>query len=251
MRVIFIGDIYGNPGLEMIDEHLDALKDKYRPNLIVVNGENAHNGRGINQTIYKKLMTDGVNAITMGNWTFADKDLLNFIEDSNIIRPANYLSAPGKGFKKININGKTVLIINLLGRIFMNANMTNPFITAKEIIQNNEADYILVDIHAEATSEKMALAYYLDGLVDAVVGTHTHVQTNDDRILPQGTLFISDVGMTGPLDGVIGVSKEIVIDRFINAYSEGNKVATGLKQLNGVFLDFDKKIIEKISIYEK
>lgn len=248
MRVLFIGDIYGNPGLQIFESKISDLKKQYRPDVIIVNGENIANGRGITKELYLKLMKLNVNAITMGNWTFGNKDIFNFIDDSNLIRPANYLSAPGNGFKTININGRKILIINLLGRIFMDANLPNPFLVVDEIIKNNQADYIFVDMHAEASSEKIALGHYLDGRVNAIVGTHTHVQTNDDRLLPKGTLYITDVGMTGPLDGIIGVDKEIAITRFTTGYAKANLVENGKKQLNGVFLDLDKKTIEKIHL---
>lgn len=248
MRVLFIGDIYGNPGLQIFESKISDLKKQYRPDIIIVNGENIANGRGITKELYLKLMKLNVNAITMGNWTFGNKDIFNFIDDSNLIRPANYLSAPGNGFKTININGRKILIINLLGRIFMDANLPNPFLVVDEIIKNNQADYIFVDMHAEASSEKIALGHYLDGRVNAIVGTHTHVQTNDDRLLPKGTLYITDVGMTGPLDGIIGVDKEIAITRFTTGYAKANLVENGKKQLNGVFLDLDKKTIEKIHL---
>lgn len=248
MKILFFGDIYGTAGIEMFEEHLKELKNKYRPNLIVVNGENIVNGRGINKEVYTKMMTLGVNAITMGNWTWANKDLLNFIDNSNIIRPANYKTAPGAGYKTININDQTILIISVLGRIFMNANLANPFETIEEIINNNKADFTLIDVHAEATSEKVAIGHYFDGKVDAIVGTHTHVQTNDDRVLPNGTLYITDIGMTGPLDGVIGVDKSIVIERFLTGYSRPNEVAKGPRQLNAVFLNLSKRTIEKIRI---
>lgn len=248
MKILFIGDIYGEPGFEILKENIDFLKDEYRPNLIVVNAENVANGRGITEDIYKELMKMGIHAITMGNWTWGNNDLYNFIEGSKIIRPANYRKAPGLGYQTINYNGKKVLIVNLLGRIFMNPNLSNPFIKMDEILENNEADYILVDMHAEATSEKVALGHYLDGRVSAVVGTHTHIQTNDNRVLPKGTLYISDVGMTGPLNGVIGVDKEIVLERFITGFSKGNITAKGAMQLNGVIMDLDKKTIEKIHV---
>lgn len=248
MRVLFIGDIYGNPGLQIFESKISDLKKQYRPDIIIVNGENIANGRGITKELYLKLMKLNVNAITMGNWTFGNKDIFNFIDDSNLIRPANYLSAPGNGFKIKNINGRKILIVNLLGRIFMDANLPNPFLVVDEIIKNNQADYIFVDMHAEASSEKIALGHYLDGRVNAIVGTHTHVQTNDDRLLPKGTLYITDVGMTGPLDGIIGVDKEIAITRFTTGYAKANLVENGKKQLNGVFLDLDKKTIEKIHL---
>lgn len=251
MKILFIGDIYGDPGIEIFNNNIEELKSTYKPNIIIVNAENIANGRGITKSIYTDLMKQGVTAVTMGNWTYANKELLSFIDKSKIIRPANYKEAPGEGFKTININGKTILIISVLGRIFMNANLENPFDKIDEILENNKADYIFLDIHAEATSEKVALGHYFDGRIDAIVGTHTHVQTNDKRVLPKGSLYITDVGMTGPLNGIIGVDKEIVINRFKTGYASSNTVAKGSKQLNGVFINIDKKIIETITIIEE
>lgn len=251
MRILFIGDLYGEPGMKILEEQMDNLKKEHRPNLIIVNAENVANGKGINKEYYLRIMKLGVHAITMGNWTYGNNDLLTFIDDSKVIRPANFLNAPGVGYKKINFNGKTVLVINMLGRIFMNGNVENPFTLAKQIVESENADYIFIDFHAEATSEKVALGHYLDGKVDAIVGTHTHIQTNDHRKLDNGTLYISDVGMTGPLNGVIGVDKEIVISRFLNGYATGNQIAKGKRQLNGVILDLDKKTINTIHLEDK
>lgn len=252
MKILFIGDIYGEPGRKMVKEYLPYLKNTYKPNLIVVNGENsANNGRGIKEEYYKELMKMGVSVVTMGNHVWGQQELHNFIDGSNIARPANFLEAPGKQYVLINYNDKKVLIINLLGRTFMDYNLENPFVMAKNIIKTVDHDYSLVDFHAEATSEKIALGHYLDGVASAVVGTHTHVQTADERVLPKGTLYISDVGMTGPLNGVIGVSKEIVINRFLNGYTIPNKVEEGDKQLNAVIIDFFKKTIERIHIESK
>ncbi|HHW79586.1 MAG TPA: TIGR00282 family metallophosphoesterase [Acholeplasmataceae bacterium] len=248
MKIVFIGDIYGEQGLTILKEKLPYIKEHYKPNILIANAENIANGRGITQNIYKEMMKLGFHALTMGNWTWANYELYDFIEESNIIRPANYVKAPGLGYKTINFNNKKLLVINLLGRIFMNPNLTNPFTTALEIIEKEKADYILIDMHAEATSEKIALGHYLDGKVNAIVGTHTHIQTNDDRILPKGTLYITDVGMTGPLDGVIGVDKEIVLERFLTGFSRPNIVASGPLEINGVFLDLDRKKIEKIKL---
>ncbi len=248
MRVLFIGDIYGDAGLEMLTEHLTEIKNEYRPNLIIVNGENAAQGRGITEKIYKRLMTAGVHMVTLGNWAWGNKELFDFIEDANIVRPFNYRSAPGVGYKTINFNGKTLLVINALGRTFMNANLDDPFSGIEKILKENPADYSLVDFHAEATSEKVALGHYLDGLASAVIGTHTHVPTADNRILPKGTLYMTDVGMTGPLNGIIGVEREIVIQRFLNGFSTPNKVANGPRQLNAVIMDFNMKTIERIHL---
>jgi 2',3'-cyclic-nucleotide 2'-phosphodiesterase len=248
MKVLFIGDIYGKPGLDMLSTYLPELKNTHRPNIIIVNAENASHGRGISLKIYKELMSMGIHAITMGNWVWGNKELFEFIEGSNVIRPFNYHEAPGKGYLTLNYNGTKLLVINALGRTFMNANMDCPFIGIDQILEHEKTDYVLVDMHAEATSEKVALGHYLDGRVSAVLGTHTHVPTADDRVLPGGTLYITDVGMTGPLNGVIGVTKEIVLDRFINGFSIPNEVAPGPKQLNAVIMDFQKKTISRIHI---
>lgn len=251
MRVLFIGDVYGPPGRKYLKEQLPKLKKEYKPNIVIVNAENSsNNGRGIPEDFYRELMELGVSTVTMGNHVWGNQKLLNFIDNAHIVRPANYYEAPGKGYDLIQYNNKKLLVINLLGRIFMNANLENPFLVVDKIISEIEADYIVVDFHAEATSEKVALGHYLDGRVTAVVGTHTHIQTADERILPKGTIYITDVGMTGPLDGIIGVDKEIVINRFISGYSRANKVAKTKNQLNAVIMDFDDKTIQRIHLEE-
>lgn len=248
MKILFIGDIYGNPGIQIFKNEIDNLKKTYKPNIIIVNGENISNGRGINQKIYKELMINGVSAVTMGNWVWGNSDLLNFIDESNIIRPINYNHAPGEGYLLLNFNNKKILIINALGRIFMNPSLENPFYLVDKILKDIKHDYAILDFHAEATSEKVAMAHYLDGKIDAIVGTHTHVQTADERKMPNGTLYITDVGMTGALNGVIGVKKEIVINRFLNGHSIPNETQKGAKQLNAVILDLDAKTINRIHI---
>ncbi len=248
MKVLFVGDIYGQVGLDMLKKSLPYLKQDYKPNVIVVNAENASSGRGINKKIYKELMELGVAAITMGNWVWGNRELFEFIDESNVVRPINFRNAPGTGSLVINYNGKKLQIINALGRTFMNANLLCPFITIEEELGKAKADYSLIDIHAEATSEKVALGHYLDGKATAIVGTHTHVPTADERVLPNGTIYITDVGMTGPLNGVIGVKKDIVLDRFLNGFSIPNEVEVGSVQLNAVFMDFNLKKIERIHI---
>ena len=248
MRVLFVGDIYGDAGLDMFLEHLPHIKVEYKPNVIVVNAENAAKGRGITEKIYKALMMAGVHMVTLGNWAWGNNELFGFIEDANIVRPFNYRVAPGKGYKIVNYNGQTLLVINALGRTFMNANLVDPFTGIEKILLEHHADYTLVDFHAEATSEKVALGHYLDGKATAVVGTHTHVPTADNRVLPKGTLYMTDVGMTGPLEGIIGVDREIVINRFLNGFSVPNKVAEGPRQLNAVIMDFKLKTIERIHL---
>lgn len=251
MKILFIGDIYGDSGIEYLLENIQNLRQTYQPNLIIANAENAANGRGITKKIYKKLMQAGIALLTMGNHTWKNPDLKTFIEDANIIRPINDGSNLGSGYKIINYNGVRLLVMNALGKAYMNEDYEQPYMMIKAVIENEKYDYSLLDFHAETTSEKIAMAYFLEGKVDIVLGTHTHVQTNDDRILSNGTLYITDVGMTGPLDGVIGVKKEIIIDRFIYSNSRPNEVATGRRQLNAcLFTLSPNKKIEKIHLEE-
>ncbi|MBG0763047.1 TIGR00282 family metallophosphoesterase [Acholeplasma laidlawii] len=251
MKILFIGDIYGDPGIDYLLENITYLRQTYQPNLIIANAENSANGRGINKKIYKKLMQAGISLLTMGNHTWKNPELKTFIEDSNIIRPINDGSNLGSGYKIMNYNGQKVLVINALGKAFMNEDYEPPFIMVKEVLDREIYDYALLDFHAETTSEKIAMAYFLDGKVDMMVGTHTHIQTNDDRLLDNGTLYLTDVGMTGPLEGVIGVKKEIIIDRFIHGQSRPNEVALGRRQLNAcLFTLSPTKKIEKIHLEE-
>ncbi len=248
MKILFVGDIYGDSGREIFFENIQRLKKEHNINLVIVNGENIAHGRGITEKIYKELMASGVNVVTMGNHTWGNKEIYQLIEDgANIVIPANYPSNPKNGYQTINYNGKSVTVINLLGRVYMNnAVLDCPFKTVDKILENVKSDYYIVDIHAEATSEKVALGLYLDGRCTAVLGTHTHVQTADERVLPKGTLYISDVGMTGPLNGVIGVEPRIVLNKFLTGSYEPNKTATGPKQFNAVVLDTVKNTIVRI-----
>lgn len=248
MKILMIGDIYGNPGLDILQTYLPQLKEKYKPHLIIANAENAANGRGITKKIYKSLMGLGIHALTMGNHVWANKELKEFIDDANIARPLNYVDAPGEGYVSIQFNDKKILIINVLGRTFMNANLESPFLSVKKLLKEVEHDMSILDIHAEATSEKVALGHYFDGDIDIIYGTHTHVQTNDNRRLPKGSFYMSDLGMTGPLNGIIGVRKDIVIDRFLNGFSTPNVIADGRKQLNGWFVDTDRQESEAIHL---
>jgi len=253
MKILFVGDIYGEPGRRILLENLDKLKSEYKPNLIIVNAENAAHGRGITKKIYKEFMSAGIHLLTMGNHTYGNRQVFDLFEDENIniIRPINYQNIPGYGYKVINFNDKKVLVINALGRVYFNLSIENPFTMVENILKTVPHDYSIVDFHAEATSEKVALGHYLDGLASAVVGTHTHIPTADERVLPKGTLYITDVGMTGPYDGVIGVKKEVIIERFINGISQINEVDEGPTWLNAVLLDFSRKEpqIKRIKIF--
>ena len=248
MKILMIGDIYGKQGMETLLKCLPEIKQTYKPQFIIANGENLANGRGIKQAQYKKLMSAGIHALTMGNWVWGQSELKTFIDDSNIVRPINYLNAPGHGYKLFNFNDKKILVINALGRTFMNGNLENPFLMIEKILDTVDADVKIVDFHAEATSEKIALGLYLDGKADLIVGTHTHVQTADERKLPNGTFYITDVGMTGPFNGVIGVKADLVIDRFINGHSLPNEVAEGEMQFNAVLVDLINQSIKRIHL---
>ncbi|TCS83025.1 TIGR00282 family metallophosphoesterase [Tepidibacillus fermentans] len=260
MRILFLGDIVGSPGRNAIAENINKIKQKFRPQIIVANGENAAGGRGITEKILKDLMNLGIHVVTMGNHTWDQKDIYQFIDHfPHLIRPANYPSGtPGKGYTIINFNAHKLAIINLQGRTFLPA-IDCPFRKVEEILEEirKETANILVDFHAEATSEKQAMGWFLDGKVSAVVGTHTHVQTADERILPKGTAYITDVGMVGPYDGILGMKKEEVIEKFITALPQRFEVdKLGRWQLNAVIIDIDlvtgkAKRIERIHLNQE
>lgn len=208
-------------------------------------------GMGLTEKLYRGILDSGANIVTMGNHTWAKKEIFNFIEDEQIIRPANYPeNNPGKGYRILNCKNKKIGIINLIGRVTMNVLSENPFIVANNIIKEleNKVDLIFIDFHGEATAEKIAFTYYVDGKVTAVFGTHTHVQTADEQIFPKGTGFICDIGMTGPINSVIGMEKEASIKRFETSLPEKYKIAEGKQKLNSVLFcvnDITNKV-EKI-----
>ena len=252
MRILFLGDIVGKYGLNYLKAKLPELRNEYKPNLVIVNAENTTNGKGLNFRDYKELMSLNISALTMGNHTYRNNEILEFIDGSKIARPMNILNQKGLGYVDINYNGKVITVINLMGTIHMDSNyeLANPFHVVDEFLQNHKADHYLVDFHAEATSEKLAMAYFLDGKVDAVLGTHTHVQTSDAKVLENKTLYITDLGMTGPLNGILGVKKEIIIDRMANGGMLPFKLdETNVCQLNGVLLTLgDKPSIKTIHL---
>ena len=249
MKILFLGDIVGNAGIKVLENHIGNLRNKYKPNLIIVNGENATKGKGLNLKDYKRLMSLNISCITMGNHTYRQKEINDFIDEAKIVRPANIIGQKGLGYKIIKYNDKSVAIINLIGSFNMKLDfeIENPFIKIDELLKEIVADYIVVDFHAEATSEKLALAYMLDGKVAAVVGTHTHIQTNDARILDKGTLYITDLGMCGSYDSIIGVKKDIIINRFKdNDLSMFELEDKGKMIISGVLLDLDNKKCELV-----
>src|ERR1700728_4358795 len=221
MRILFVGDVVGRSGRTVVYERLPGLIAKWKLDLVVVNGDNAAGGFGITETIYRELIDAGADAITLGNHAWDQREALVFIERAErLIRPINYpAGTPGRGAAMIKAkNGATALVVNAMGRIFMKA-LDDPFAAVDRELTacplGQAADAIIIDIHAEATSEKQSMAFFCDGRCSLVVGTHTHVPTADLRILAEGTAFMSDVGMTGDYDSVIGMGKEEPLLRFL------------------------------------
>ena len=242
MKILMVGDIVGSVGLNKLKEELPKIKQQNQIDFIIANGENIAEGMGITEKDFKELKKIGVNVITLGNHTWAKKDVFKIIEEDSIIRPANYVkNIPGHGFGIFNWNDKKIAVISLIGRVDINVLSENPFIVADNLIQklHKEADMIIVDFHAEATAEKIAMLYNLDGRVNAIFGTHTHVQTADERVTEKGTAYITDVGMTGPKNSVIGMEVEASIKRFLTSLPERYKVAVGEAILNCCMIEVD------------
>ena len=243
MRLLFIGDIVGKPGRELVRRGLASLVDEHHIDLVVANGENAAAGFGITREIGDQLLEWGVDILTSGNHIWDKKEAINYIgAEPRLLRPANYpAGVPGNGnYLGRARDGQSVGVINVMGRVFMH-DLDDPFAVVKREIDalRHRTRVILVDFHAEATSEKVAMGWHLDGKVTAVVGTHTHVQTADERVLPKGTAYISDVGMTGPHDSVIGVEIDAAVGRFLNAMPAKFETATGNPRLNAVVIEAD------------
>ncbi len=243
LNILVLGDVVGKPGRRAIRDALASIQKAHNIEFTIVNAENAAGGRGLTRNVMGELLTSNIDVLTMGNHVWDNKDIFNFVDDEHrLIRPANYPApCPGKGFHvyTAGFNVK-VAVINLSGRVYLPP-LDCPFRKLDEILieLENETDLIIVDFHAEATSEKIAMGYYADGRVTALLGTHTHVQTADETILPQGTAYITDLGMTGPVDSVLGMKKEAVIERFLTQRPARFEVATGLAQIQGVILEID------------
>ena len=251
MRILAVGDIVGRTGLQKLKETLPNVIKENGIDFVIVNGENAADGMGITEKMYKDILSLNVNVVTMGNHTWGKKEIFNFINDKHIIRPANYSpNNPGKGYEIFECNGKNIAVINLIGRTTMSVLSDNPFLIAKEIINEIKevADIIVIDFHAEATAEKIALGYYLDGEVTILFGTHTHVQTSDEEILEKGTAYITDIGMTGPKKSVIGMDVDVSIKRFETSLPEKYKVAEGVGKFNSCMFEIDDTTNKVINI---
>ena len=251
MKILAVGDIVGSAGINKLKTKLKEVREKENIDFVIVNGENSAEGMGITEKNFNDIISQGVDVITMGNHTWGKKDIFKFIDNSKIIRPANYPEGVvGKGYNIYKCNDKKIAVINLIGRVDINILTENPFLRAKKIIEKiqNQVDMIIVDFHAEATAEKIALGYYLDGKVTAVFGTHTHVQTADEKILPNGTAYITDIGMTGPEHSVIGMDIKASIKRFETTLPERYKIAEGECIFNGVIFEVDDKTSKITSI---
>ena len=250
MRILFIGDVVGRPGREYLTNNLGKIKRDYKIDVCIANGENASHGKGITLNSAETLNMCGVDVITLGNhWT--GRDMTTVFDDfAYMVRPANFpVSHPGEGSVVFDMGRARVGVINVQGRIYMDP-LDSPFDAAVKEIEKikDECNIIIVDFHAEATSEKAALAYYLDGQVTAVLGTHTHVQTADEKILKGGTAFVSDVGMTGVEDSILGVKSEIIVDRLAKIKLGKFELAEGKVQFNGVVIEADDKTGKAVSI---
>ena len=245
MRILFIGDIFGRPGRQLLKIGLAAIVSRHEIDFVIANAENSAAGFGITRDIGDELLDYGVDVMTSGNHIWDKKEALDYIgTESRLLRPANYpAGAPGNGsYVARSRDGVSVGVVNVMGRVFM-LNIDDPFaVVLKEIeAVRQRARIVFVDFHAEATSEKSAMGWHLDGKVTAVVGTHTHVQTADERILPKGTAFMTDAGMTGPHDSIIGVEVEPALGRFLTGMPSRFEAAAGNPRLNAVIIDADEK----------
>ena len=250
MRVLIVGDVVGRPGRRALQLWLEEHRKEI--DFCVVNGENAAGGFGLTEKVTRALLSFGADVITGGNHTFDKKEIFEFIDKYPILRPANYPEGtPGRGFIELQVKGVKVLVINLMGRVFMEC-LDNPFRKLDEILQRREADLTLVDFHAEATSEKEAMGFYADGRVSVVYGTHTHVQTADLKKLPKGTLYITDVGMCGAVHSIIGMSPKEGVERFVRQLPTRFSVPEKpqLIQFCGLTFRFDRETGE-ITDYER
>ena len=248
MRILMIGDIIGRPGRQAVRSLVPELRREYDLDLVIANGENTAGGFGITLETAYELLENGVDILTSGNHIWDQKEIIPHLDEGlPLIRPANYPDAPGRGYL---VHGQ-VMVLNLMGRVFMPP-LDCPFRTASRLLQEAKdataAKVIIVDFHAEATSEKQALGWYLDGLVSAVLGTHTHVGTVDARILPKGTAYITDVGMTGPINSVIGSNTGEVLERFLTSMPHRLTPASGPMLLNSVLMDIDQETGKALTI---
>ena len=242
LKIIAVGDIIGTSGVKELKNRLKKIKEEEKIDFTIVNGENSAEGMGITEKNFKDILEAGADVITMGNHTWAKKDIFEFINNPIIIRPANYSEGvPGHGYGIYECKGKKIAVIDLIGRTDMGILSENPFLVVDKIINkiSDKVDIIIVDFHAEATAEKIAMKYHLDWRVNFVFGTHTHVQTADEEVTGKGTAYITDLGMTGPKNSVIGMDTEASLKRFITSLQERYKLANGDCILCGAIIDIN------------
>ncbi len=244
MRILILGDVVGRPARRAIRELVPGLTKKESIDLAIGNAENAAGGMGVDVKSAEELFASGLHVLTSGNHIWKKKEIFSYLEDhSYLLRPANYPEgAPGRGWCEWQKNGLKVLVVNVQGRVFMPNHVDDPFRCVDRILQqhNQHSRVVVVDMHAEATSEKNAMGWYLDGRASVVYGTHTHIQTADERVLPNGTAYITDIGMCGPFDSVIGIEKEVVIEGFLTQLPRKFEVAQDNIVLQGVIVDVDE-----------
>ncbi|MGM9969103.1 MAG: YmdB family metallophosphoesterase [Anaeroplasma sp.] len=241
MRILYLGDIVGESTINVLKKNLEQIKLEYKINLVCVNAENTSGGKGLFEKHYKQLKSLGISGISMGNHTFSKSEIKDYMNDATIVRPANLNTSYGKNVLYIKYNDKIIAVINMLGRVFSNTPLDCPFKVMDNLLKEIKADYIIVDFHGDATSEKKAFFYEFAGRVDAVLGTHTHCQTADEQVY-NNTCYITDMGMCGPYDSILGDDKDMVINRFKTGVFEPLKVqATEDYQINGVVIDLGPK----------
>lgn len=251
MKILAVGDLVGESGVKKLKEILPNFRKENNIDFVIVNAENSAGGMGITTQIFNSLKALNIDTITMGNHTWGKKDIFTFIDDEKLLRPANYSrGVVGKGYNIYECKNKKICVINLIGRTEMGVQSDNPFTKADDIIKEvkERVDYIIVDFHAEASAEKIAMKYYLDGRITALYGTHTHVQTADEEITQKGTAFISDIGMTGPINSVIGMDIDASVKRFVTSLPERYKLAEGNCMFNGCIIEINDETCRVTSI---
>ena len=242
MNILAVGDVVGNIGIQELKKRLKKIKEEYEIDFTIVNGENAAEGMGITEKNFNDILSAGADCVTMGNHTWGKKEIFKFIDHPKIIRPANYSEGVcGKGYNIFKCKNKKIAVINAMGRVEINIMLDNPFEIVNKIIEKikKEVDIIILDFHAEATAEKKAMGYFVDGKVSIIFGTHTHIQTADEQILPKGTAYISDIGMTGPKNSIIGMDIDASLKRFLTGLPEKYKIATGECIFNSVLFKIE------------
>lgn len=249
MNILFIGDVVGPAGCRHLQRVLPDLRRQYGAHLCICNGENSAEGNGLSYDSAQMLLQAGADVITTGNHLFKKREALSLLEEMpHVVRPLNYTRAPGCGWYLFDSIRGQVCVVSLMGTVFMDG-LPSPFETMDEFLKDPPCETVVVDFHAEATSEKRAMGFYLDGRVAAVLGTHTHVQTADAQILPGGTAYITDAGMTGPVDSVLGVKKEIILERFLTHLPNRFEIASGPCTLCGVALELEGKRAKNIASF--